>query len=178
MMALDFILYVFYYLKGRGGKMALKEKSKQLITYISKRYIPATVTSLMKLCYLVDLIAVSKTGKQISDFQYKRYKYGPFDQNIYAYLDTLTKEKKLLEEVDHTPYAEEYIVYRFNEHLESGFDSLAEDEKAIIDSVLDNLRGLGAKALAELSYKTKPMRALGAKINNDKGINQPLNLKA
>jgi len=159
--------------------MAISEKTKQLLAYISKNYIPpATVTSLMKLSYLIDLIATSKTGKQISNFQYRRYKYGPFDQTIYTYLNVLTKENVLIEDIGHTNYAEEYILYQFNEKKHTNFDKLTNKEKLQIDSVLENLHGLGPKALSEISYKTKPMRALGAKIDNNKGINQPLDLKA
>ena len=58
------------------------------------------------------------------------------------------------------------------------FDALTDEEKDLSVKVLKSLRGLGAKTLSDIAYKTKPMKALGAKPANDKGLNQVLNLKA
>jgi len=157
----------------------MRNKTKQYLAYIAKNYVPVTVTSLMKLSYLIDLILVTKKEEQISDFTYKRYRYGPFAPQIYGYLAELIDEEVLLEEVEYTPHAEEYIIYKFNEDSENvDFSELTSKEKKAIDEVLESLEGLGAKALSEIAYKTKPMKALGAEFGNDKGLNVILDLKS
>jgi uncharacterized phage-associated protein len=156
----------------------MKNKSKQLLTFIAQYYMPVTVTSLMKLSYLIDLVSVTKGDAQISDFTYRRYKYGPFDPNIYKYLNDLVNSEVILAEPEFTPQADEYIVYKFNEKNQNvKFNALTEEEIKTIEETLRSLRGLGAKALSEIAYKTKPMKALGAKPSNDKGLNEILRLK-
>jgi len=157
----------------------MNKKTKQFVAYIAKNYVPATVTSLMKLAYLVDLVSVAKTGSQISDFKYKRYKYGPFDANIYDYLAELIKEGALKEEVEYTASADEYIKYRFNAEIESlKFDKLSEKEIETINEILSGVRGYGVKMLTEITYKTKPMLVLGATLGGDENLNAPLDLTA
>ena len=64
----------------------MSKKTDQLLTYIVKGHPEISITSLMKLSYLVDLVNIGKTDKQVSDFRYTRYIYGPFDHKIYKYL--------------------------------------------------------------------------------------------
>ncbi len=132
----------------------------------------------MKLSYITDLVSIQSTGNKISGFEYKRYKYGPFDDKIYQYLTELRINNIINEDVAYTQTGDEYIIYNFNEKKGFNFDKLTSDEKAIADEVLESLKGYGAKALVELAYKTRPMKKIGAKIGNDKGLNRRLNLKA
>lgn len=157
----------------------MKDKTKQLLAYISKNYAPATVTSLMKLVYLIDLVAIKQGKKQISDFIYRRYRYGPFDSKIYTYLDELINNKILSDITENTPMGEEYIKYKFNEENEkSKFDKLSENELETIDEVIESVRGYGVKTLTEITYKTKPMLALDATIGGEENLNARLDLNA
>ena len=54
-------------------------KPNFILHLIDKIAIP-TKTSLIKMCYLCDLVAFRENGKQITDFKYIRYYYGPFDK--------------------------------------------------------------------------------------------------
>ena len=140
---------------------------------------PATITSLMKLTYLIDLVSVTKGEKQISDFTYRRYRYGPFDQKIYEYLDDLIKNKILIDKTEYTPMGEEYIIYEFNEAKEDiKLEKLSKSELDTINEVLENVKGYGVKTLTEITYKTKPMIKLGATLGGDENINVKLDLKA
>ncbi len=133
----------------------------------------------MKLAYLADLVSVTKEENQISNFKYKRYKYGPFDSKIYGYLTELANQEILKEEIEYTATAEEYIKYKFNENKEDiKFDKLDEKEMNTTDEVLESLKGYGVKALTEITYKTKPMLALGATLGGEENLNVPLDLKA
>lgn len=51
-------------------------KTKNMLIKILEET-PRDITSLMKLSYLIDLSAIRKLGKKISDFRYIRYNYGP-----------------------------------------------------------------------------------------------------
>jgi uncharacterized phage-associated protein len=132
----------------------------------------------MKLSYIVDLVSISKGRKQISGFTYRRYKYGPFDDKIYQYLTELRIDKVIHEDVSYTPMGDGFIIYNFNEAQDYSFDRLSKEDRITIDEVLETVKGYGAKSLVELSYNTKPMKKIGAKIGNDKGLNQILNLSA
>jgi len=147
--------------------------------YIARGFGSATVTMVMKLAYLIDLVSVGRTGKQISGFRYKRYKYGPFDSTIYAYLTGLVEEGILQEESEFCAPAEEYIKYRVNDaspKLKS--NKLNAAEVKIADEVLKSMVGYGAKALSAIAYKTKPMIALGATPGGSENLKALLDLKA
>lgn len=155
----------------------MNKKTKQFLVYIAKNYMPATVTSLMKLAYLADLVSVTKEDGQISDFEYKRYKYGPFDSKIYRYLTELIEEAILKEEIEYTKSADEYIKYKFNDEIEDfKFDKLKDQEINTIDEILESVRGYGVKMLTEITYKTKPMLVWGATLGGDENLNASLNL--
>ncbi|BFT94859.1 MAG: hypothetical protein MNSN_08850 [Minisyncoccus archaeiphilus] len=45
------------------------ERDKELLFYIIENHEYPTITVLMKICYLIDLVAIEKIGKKLSDFQ-------------------------------------------------------------------------------------------------------------
>lgn len=151
-------------------------KDEQLLAYISKYHPRATVTVFMKLCYLIDLISFQKKGVGISSFQYIRYKYGPFDKKIYDKLEKLRDDDLIVEDSFFTSGGEEVPYYSFNDETSLSLDKIKPEEKALIDEVLEMLKGYGAKTLTEICYKTKPMRALKATLGGTEGINKKLDL--
>jgi uncharacterized phage-associated protein len=153
-------------------------KTEQLLAYLIQRHPAVTITSLMKLSYIIDLISVQKTNKQISNFEYRRYKYGPFDQRIYTSLKDLLKKEIVVEDGVCISSGEEIIIFNFNENKLPDFNLLTQSEKEIIDEVLETLEGFGTKALTELTYKTKPMKKIGAKLGGERGLNKKLDLRA
>jgi len=156
----------------------MKNRTKQLLAFIIQNHPGVSITSLMKLSYIIDLVSIQKTGNPISSFEYLRYKYGPFDNKIYDYLAELRLNNVVNDDVAYSQTGDEYIIYNFNENNEFKFDKLSEEEKDIALEVIEELKGYGAKALVELAYKTKPMKKLGAKTNNEKGLNEKLDLRA
>ncbi|MBN1574729.1 MAG: SocA family protein [Deltaproteobacteria bacterium] len=154
------------------------KKTKQLLAYLIKNHQSPTITGLMKLAYISDLVSMERRDLQMSDFEYLRYKHGPFDRNIYDYIQELLSENSIVEEPNYTTRGDEYIVYRFKDKQNVSFDELDEEDQAILDEVLEALSGYGAKALVEIAYNTKPMKKIGATQNNKKGLNQVLDLSA
>lgn len=139
--------------------MSELSKNEQIITYIVRYHSRATKTVVMKLCYLIDLISFKNTGKAIFNFEYIRYKYGPFDKKVCFALEKLEELNYITEESYFTPSGEENTYYSFNEKMEVVLDVKSE-EKKLIDEVLESLKGYGARTLTEICYKTKPMKAL------------------
>ncbi|MCK4454650.1 SocA family protein [Candidatus Parcubacteria bacterium] len=132
----------------------------------------------MKLSYLIDLVAIDKGKNKIFDFQYIRYNYGPFDKNIYKCLESLVDDNIIREGANISSTGDEFVTYNINKKNNISFDKISDDEKEIIDEVLESLEGYGTKALTELTYRTKPMKKLKATLNNKAGLNKPLNLNA
>lgn len=132
-----------------------------------------SLTSLMKLSYLIDLAHYRKTGSQISEYTYVRYRYGPFDSEIYSDLKELESANKISTSVEHTKTGDETIIYEASQDENY---SLTTDEQETIDAVLESLAGYGAKALTELTYKTSTMVALGATLGGDENLNAILDL--
>jgi hypothetical protein len=151
-------------------------KTKQFLTYIINGHEPASVTELMKLSYLIDLVSVKRIGLKISDFCYRRYNYGPFDDKIYSYLSELSTEGVLLSRLEYTPRGDEYVVYSIDEKNKTVFDELNDMDTKIADEILEKVRGYGAKTLTEIAYKTKPMERLGATLGGAENLNVELDL--
>jgi uncharacterized phage-associated protein len=162
----------------KKGGILMEKKTSELLAYIIMKHPRLPVTSLMKLSYLIDLVYIKKTSKQISKFKYARYKYGPFEDSIYKYLKKLVQDEIIKEDSDFTTYGE-YIVYFFNdENQEFEFSHLTNKEKETADEVIESLMGFGAKALVELAYKTKPMQKIGATVGGSENLNAILDLRA
>jgi hypothetical protein len=132
----------------------------------------------MKLSYIVDLVAIRKGYERISDFNYIRFNYGPFDKRIYACIDTLVQKGIIYEGADITGFGDEFVTYRVVRGVNPSFDKLSKVERSVIDEVLTSLKGYGAKALTELAYRTAPMKKIKATMNNTKGLNETLDLNA
>ncbi len=157
----------------------MNNKTSELLSYITLKHPRLSVTSLMKLSYLIDLVQIKKTNEQISNFKYSRYKYGPFDNDIYNYAQSLVVNGFIREDSEYSPYGGEYIVYSCDNDDDSiTFDNLSPKELETIDEVINSVIGFGAKALVELAYKTKPMKKIGATIGGNEHLNELLDLRA
>lgn len=154
----------------------MNEKNVQLLAYLAKGHPEASVTVLIKLCYLSDLVSMKRQGAKISDFTYIRYYFGPFDVEIYKDLEYLVAKRILLATSEYTQKGAEAIIYHFNEEKELVVDRIEDNAKTILDEVLDSVRGYGAKALTDIAYSTKPMKALGATLGGNENLGQPLDL--
>lgn len=152
------------------------DKNHQLLAYLAKEHPSASITVLMKLSYLVDLISVKKLGNQISTFQYIRYSYGPFTQEVYNTVEDLVMEKVLLPKNDYAGGSVEYITYTFGNKEGFSFDKISTEETKLIDEMMTDLKGYGAKTLTEIAYKTKPMVKLGATLGGNENLFSKLNL--
>lgn len=155
----------------------IMDKTIQLLAYLIEKHPETSITGLMKLAYISDLVSIKKTGNQISNFEYTRYKYGPFDKRIYQCVNDLVAAENVIENASYTPRGDEYVVYSFNDETDFKYSQLSEQEKNVLDEVTEILCGYGAKALVDLAYLTEPMKKIGATQENDVGLNQRLDLR-
>lgn len=157
---------------------SLNKKTSQFLTFLIAQHPKTSVTSIMKLAYLADLMRLEESKKKISNFVYKRYHFGPFNKDIYEYLDFLTKKGIILAKPDYTPSGDEYVLYRVNDQPDSdiSFNKLSDEERTTINKLIDKVKGYGAKALTEIAYETKPMKKLKATIDGNENLNKPLGL--
>jgi hypothetical protein len=150
------------------------EKNKELLFYIIGNHEYPTITVLTKLCYLIDLVAIEKLGRKISNFEYVRYYYGPFDSTINRLIDELVDENYISYTQEYSFSGAECLVYRKNKDYNNF--SFAEEELELIKGVLQELKGYGAKNLTEIAYKTKPMVNIGATLGGREGFGNKLDL--
>lgn len=150
------------------------KKTKQLLYYIISKHPRASVTVLMKLSYLIDLVSLKDTKEKISEFDYKRYFYGPFDSQIYVLLEKMLKDGKISASVQFT-LDTDYPVYTISKDMQ--FDLLTSNEIQLIDKALKELIGYGARTLTEIAYKTKPMKKLGATLGGSEHLNESIKLQ-
>lgn len=157
----------------------IKAKTIQLLTYIIQNRPSTSITSLMKISYIIDLVAIKKNKNKLTDFEYIRYNYGPFDKKIYIYLKNMISQNDILEDSELAETGDEFIVYNLNKKKsEPVFDKLKDEEIETINEVLRSVKAYGPKALTELAYQTRPMKLIGAKLGNKKGLNERLDLNA
>lgn len=161
------------YLKHKDASMC--QKTKQMLCFILKDD-PRDVTSLIKLSYLIDLAAVRKLGQKISEFEYIRYNYGPFDPKVYANLNELQKDGLVISVSHYTNYGENVLFKMNAEDADSSM--LSEPEKELIADMLSSLKGYGARMLTDIAYATQPMQSLGATLGGNEHLGEILNLFA
>lgn len=152
---------------------------KKLILHILKSG-DKTVTSLIKICYLIDLLAIRKLDEQISDFEYIRYNYGPFDKTIYSELLELQKDGLIKSCNMYSTTGgdgEHVVIYGINDNVEI-VDDFNENQLNIINDLLPSLQGYGPKYLTELAYKTNPMDSIGATLGGVEHMGEKLNMRA
>lgn len=108
-------------------------------------------------------------------------KFSGEDGGVLPDRDVLTNELEsegvIVGESKYTFEGEEYLTFSFDKDKEDfSFDGLSKTDIQIADDVLEQLKGYGAKALTDITYKTAPMKKLGATQGGDEHLNEVLDL--
>jgi len=161
-----------------SGDIMDNNKTSALLEYFAHRHSKPSVTVLMKLCYLTDLIAIKRLGHSITNYEYERYTFGPFNKKIYTDLEVLVSESKLEIDIDYPTYGtdSEVVLYRHKGELDDIIKLMVADEVEVADEVLSTLSGYGARQLTQVAYQTKPMIAIGATLGGSENLGAKLNL--
>ena len=73
-------------------------------------------------------------------------------------------------------YEEFSIAEQDDEKLTNIAKDFSEQERSVIDSILETLGEFSAKALTQVAYRTAPMKALGATLGGDEHLGEKINL--
>ncbi|HEX6257944.1 MAG TPA: Panacea domain-containing protein [Candidatus Saccharimonadales bacterium] len=155
-------------------------KTQALLEFFAHSHDKPSVTVLMKLCYLTDLIAIKRLRRPITEYEYERYTFGPFNKRIYQDLEHLVGVSRLEVEIDYPTFGtdSEVVLYRHTQDLANVEQKLDIEEIEVASEVLKTLSGYGARQLTEVAYQTKPMVALGATLGGNQNLGVKLDLKA
>lgn len=165
-----------------SGNEALDQKTRNFILYLIDKMAIPTKTGIMKMSYLCDLAAIKSGLNQITDFEYIRYYYGPFDRKIEEYLLDLIKTKYIVSKSEYSSGGGEYEKFSLSQSKkdldEEYSNNLNAQEQEIVDSILDSLGSFNAKILTDIAYKTNPMTKIGAKLGGIEHLTEKLDLTA
>ncbi len=105
-----------------------------------------------KLMYLADLYALEKTGSTITQSIYLRMQEGPWIPNLKNVAEQLKKHHAIrIEFRSRKPY---YAACQKDYH----FDSLCDEQIAILDEILLKYKGCDDAKIKTLAYLTEPMK--------------------
>lgn len=146
------------------------EKQKKIIHYLINAKNGCSITELMKLAYLLDIGFKKVTGKTFTNFQFKRYYYGPFTAEIYKIVDKLLDSNHVF--LDESLAVDGKSIYKVKTPLT--YECFTTDEVELMNQLLQEIVNLNALQLTNLAYKTEPMRALGATLGGNENLNEML----
>lgn len=152
------------------------QKTLDLILYIIDNIHLATVTSITKFLYLIDLTCISDGREKVTNINYVRYYYGPYSAAIKDAIEKLLAENKIVATLRTLASGEPFLEY--NIAPESKQIEFEDNNKDIIDELLNSLGGLTPSQLTKIAYGTEPMKKLGATLGGNEHLNEVLDLSA
>lgn len=157
-------------------KTNTEEKNKEILVQLLSIYGDCTITALMKLAYLSDVAFYSKHQQRISNLNFIRYYYGPFDKAVYKLVEKLLNDG-LLETSSVLDGSHENNIYHYKGAIPPKTKFISRQEKTLLNKVAETLKGYGAKGLTKIAYETKPMQALKATLGGKEGLYEVLDFK-
>ena len=138
---------------------------------------------LVKLCYLLDALYFDSHQVQLSDLKYRLYTFGPFDAGIFARMDNIVLLGLLRSVTSYTRNGWESLTYVFNdenlahdiEFREKHLPDISIGELIFLRKTLYNLLFYNDRDYTRMAYNTKPIKALGAKPGEKRGVGEILN---
>jgi hypothetical protein len=131
-----------------------ESRFRELILYISEK--SATdpkfgATKLNKILYFSDFLAFGRFGKPITGFEYQREKNGPVPKQLLPVRKEMIQRGELaLQPVTLTGGR---VQHRTVNLRKPNLDVFAADEIALVDSIIEKLRGYTADEVSELSHQ-------------------------
>lgn len=149
--------------------MTVKENRLEMVIYYLVKNLGnrLTKTKLMKLLFISDYIAKKGKsigiGRTITGTKYIYYHYGPFSFDVCPAIDKIDGYE--IVELDLSEDSQYGSLYSYEVGPHPRFEPiLNENEKKILDIVIDKYGSLSLDALLKIVYNSKPMK--NAKVNN------------
>lgn len=137
----------------------MNKKLRNIIRYIVKNYPypdDLTKTRITKLVYLIDLENVKKYGVQITNIEWFFDHYGPYVSDV---LDEADEDKSISIVRDISNFGTvKYIVKPKREKDELIYEDLSENDKHIIDKVIDVTKNYYWNEFIDYVYSTEPIK--------------------
>jgi len=137
-----------------------KEKLKELILYISEKCGGRPIfgeTVLYKMLYFIDFDAYERLGDAVTGVKYKKLQFGPVpNQSDFLEVTTTMEENEEIEVFtqkyhDHTQ--KRYVAMR-----EADLDVFSENEKKLIDKVIQNLSNKNGSEISNYAHGDVPWK--------------------
>ena len=136
----------------------ITRKTVELYNYVfSKINKTPDIMQYMKIPYFLDLENIKENWMQLSNFNYKRWHFWPFDKKVYDY------QKLFSDYIDNKITDLKYIY-------------LTQEDQNLIDKVLEKLPVKNWAKLKKLSYESEPMKKLWVCLWDDKCMGEMLEL--
>lgn len=137
----------------------MNKKLRNIIRYIVKNYPypdDLTKTRITKLVYLIDLENVKKYGIQITNIEWFFDHYGPYVSDV---LDEADEDKSISIDRDISNFGTvKYIVKPKRGKDELIYEDLSENDKNIIDKVIDDTKNYYWNEFIDHVYATEPIK--------------------
>lgn len=130
------------------------DKFAELLVYVASQVENESTngdTKLNKLLYFADVAAYRETGRAISGARYKHQRRGPIAAALWPVREELVKDHRL--EVAERPVGRHGKQRRTKAIDDPDLSMFTEEEKAIIDGVIDRFRGCTAKKMEDFAHE-------------------------
>lgn len=142
-----------------SSKQRLDENTLRVIFYFIERLNGALgKTHLQKLLFLSDLLAAKKLKAKISALNYKRYKHGPFSDEVDRYTAQLAKSGKI--EIREFPFMTDtrkkyirFFVKSAGSVREKLLTELGSEKVMLLDEIVDSYGNISLNNLLDVVYK-------------------------
>jgi uncharacterized phage-associated protein len=130
-----------------------ERKFTELVVYVASRLLAdrsGGATKLNKLLFFADFAHVRRTGRPITGAEYQKLAHGPAARRLVPVRD------RLVENGEAVLRGEEFLGYRLHRLVplrDADLSVFSADELATIDQVLDDLDGLTARQVSDLSHE-------------------------
>lgn len=130
-----------------------ERKLTELLVYVAERLLPDTAggaTKVNKVLYFADFAHVRRTGSPITGAEYQKLDHGPAPRRLKPIRDSLVESGEA--EISMEDFLG-YSVHRLTPKRAADTSVFSEAELATIDKVIDDLRGLNARQVSDLSHE-------------------------
>ena len=155
----DKIVLIAKYFFG-GMSMGLnKEKMKEVIHYIISMCGTQTNlwrTNLYKILYFSDFDYFELNNKSMTNEEYSRYPRGPVPVHFINLKNELVEENKISETEEYPFEGADNMGFSYKSLKSSSFELLSDDEKRVIDAVINRVKHMNTDQISDYSHGDMP----------------------
>lgn len=134
-----------------------KNLKETILFFFDKVAYQLTPTKLVKLIYLVDRKAKLDIGESITGLTYKRYVYGPYNEDIIDTLDSLT-EQRIIDKKVFVSKRGNSKIYNYDFNKDVNLSSISEDEEDIIKEIITDYADKRTREIVDIVYKLEEVQ--------------------